>query len=111
MSMSPVLDCRGPGAYLAKMRTILKRLPATAPVLVSMVLAGTLAACSAGAGPGSTTSGRIRVVAAESFWGSIAKQIAGKWADVTSVIDNPATDPHDYEPTPDDARDVAGRGS
>jgi zinc/manganese transport system substrate-binding protein len=46
----------------------------------------------------------VRVVAAENFWGSIAAQLGGEHAEVTSVISNPATDPHDYEPTAADAR-------
>lgn len=50
---------------------------------------------------------RLYVVAAESFWGSIASQLGGDKVDVTSLIDNPATDPHDYEPTAADARAVA----
>lgn len=49
----------------------------------------------------------IRVVAAENFWGSIAAQIGGSHVKVTSIISNPDTDPHDYEPTAGDARTVA----
>ncbi len=52
--------------------------------------------------------GRLQVVAAENFWGSIAAQLAGNRADVTSIIVNPATDPHSYEPTALDARTMAG---
>jgi zinc/manganese transport system substrate-binding protein len=47
-------------------------------------------------------------VAAENFWGSIAAQLGGNRVRVTSVIDNPATDPHDYEPSAVDARAFAG---
>jgi zinc/manganese transport system substrate-binding protein len=50
----------------------------------------------------------FRVVAAENFWGSIAKQLAGPGVDVTSIIVNPSTDPHDYSPTAADARAMAG---
>jgi zinc/manganese transport system substrate-binding protein len=49
----------------------------------------------------------LQVVAAENFWGSIAAQLGGDRVDVTSVISNPATDPHDYEPTATDARTIA----
>src|SRR5690242_14913760 len=52
--------------------------------------------------------GPLRVVAAENFWGSIASQLGGSRVQVTSVITNPATDPHDYEPTAVDARTLAG---
>src|SRR5215469_15847542 len=51
--------------------------------------------------------GKITVVAAENFWGSIAGQLGGDHVQLTSIITNPQTDPHDYEPTPADARTVA----
>ncbi|NUQ98214.1 MAG: zinc ABC transporter solute-binding protein [Streptomyces sp.] len=50
----------------------------------------------------------IQVVAAENFWGSIAGQLGGSHVHVTSIINNPDADPHDYEPTAADARTVAG---
>ncbi|MEV6833374.1 zinc ABC transporter substrate-binding protein [Streptomyces sp. NPDC051133] len=59
---------------------------------------------SHGGGSGKT----IQVVAAENFWGSIASQLGGSHIKVTSIINNPDTDPHDYEPTAADARTVAG---
>jgi zinc/manganese transport system substrate-binding protein len=52
--------------------------------------------------------GPIRVVAAESCWGSIAKQLGGQHVRVTSLASSPDADPHDYEPTVEDARAVAG---
>jgi len=58
-----------------------------------------------------SSSGRtktIQVVAAENFWGSIAAQLGGSHVKVTSIIDNPNADPHNYEPTAEDARAVAG---
>jgi zinc/manganese transport system substrate-binding protein len=61
------------------------------------------------AGPASAVGGGgVPVAAAENFWGSIASQIGGKHARVTSIITNPNTDPHTYEPTPQDARTIAG---
>ncbi|OIJ97681.1 metal ABC transporter solute-binding protein, Zn/Mn family [Streptomyces monashensis] len=62
------------------------------------------AATSGGSGSGKT----IQVVAAENFWGSIASQLGGSHVKVTSIITNPDTDPHAYEPTAADARTVAG---
>ncbi|MGW3627588.1 metal ABC transporter solute-binding protein, Zn/Mn family [Streptomyces sp. NPDC000880] len=59
---------------------------------------------SSGSGGGKT----IQVLAAENFWGSIASQLGGSHVKVTSVINNPDADPHDYEPTAADARTVAG---
>jgi zinc/manganese transport system substrate-binding protein len=55
---------------------------------------------------GATT--RITVVAAENFWGSIAAQLGGSHVTVSSIVTNPDTDPHDYEPTPADGRTMAG---
>ncbi len=55
----------------------------------------------------SASGGKVEVVAVENFWGSIATQVGGDHAHVTSVIVNPATDPHDYEPTPADAKLIA----
>jgi zinc/manganese transport system substrate-binding protein len=52
--------------------------------------------------------GKLRVVAAENFWGSIASQLGGTKVDVQSIIVNPSTDPHSYEPTAQDARTMAG---
>jgi zinc/manganese transport system substrate-binding protein len=53
------------------------------------------------------SSGKLRVVAAENFWGSIAAQLGGVEVSVQSIIVNPATDPHSYEPTAQDARKLA----
>jgi zinc/manganese transport system substrate-binding protein len=55
-----------------------------------------------------SASGKLRVVAAENFWGSIAAQLGGTKVEVQSIIVNPATDPHSYEPTAGDARTMAG---
>jgi zinc/manganese transport system substrate-binding protein len=49
----------------------------------------------------------INVVAAENFWGSLAEQLGGSHVKVTSIIDNPDADPHDYEPTAADGRAIA----
>jgi zinc/manganese transport system substrate-binding protein len=78
-------------------------------VAVGSVVAGVLliGACAGGSPTTGGTGGRVQIVAAENFWGSIAEQIAGNQAEVTSVVTNPATDPHDYEATPQDARRVA----
>ena len=76
-------------------------------------LLATVVMVGAGCGGQSTSSasaptGVLHVVAAENFWGSIASQLGGNRVQVNSVITNPATDPHDYEPTAADARTIAG---
>ena len=64
-----------------------------------------LSACDAR--PPHRSDGRLSVVVAENFWGSIAAQLGGDRVVVTSLIHTPGADPHDYEPTPGDARAVA----
>ena len=60
------------------------------------VLAGCGNSTSTAAGG---SSGTVQVVAAENFWGSIASQLGGSKVSVHSIIVNPDTDPHSYEPT------------
>jgi len=55
------------------------------------------------AGPAAAVS----IVAAESAYADIARQIAGPGASVTAILTNPAVDPHDFEPAPSTARRVA----
>jgi zinc/manganese transport system substrate-binding protein len=49
-----------------------------------------------------------RIVAAEGVYADIARQVGGPEVQVTSILDNPAGDPHLYEATPSAARAVAG---
>ncbi len=76
-------------------------------VLGGLVAVLSLAACGLSQTPAGSVSGKVQVVAAENFWGSIAAQVGGEHASVTSIIANPNTDPHDYDPTPQDARRIA----
>jgi zinc/manganese transport system substrate-binding protein len=79
------------------------------PAAVLAVLALMLASCDrSGTARSGTGGGGFQVVAAENFWGSIAAQLAGTKAGVTSIIVNPGTDPHSYEPNAQDARTIAG---
>jgi zinc/manganese transport system substrate-binding protein len=80
---------------------------------VGAMAALTLSACATTAPGGASDSGadgKIVVVAAENFWGSIAAQLGGSQVAETSIITNPQTDPHSYEPTAADARIIAGAG-
>jgi zinc/manganese transport system substrate-binding protein len=84
---------------------------------VAIMLVGLLAGRAPGVPPGhgpavglggSSGNTKIAVVAAENFWGSIATQVGGDHVSVQSIITNPDTDPHSYEPTAADARALAG---
>ena len=80
----------------------------TAPLAVlTAAVAVIVSACSTANGQVGTPSRVIQVVAAENFWGSLASQIGGAHVHVVSIITNPNTDPHSYEPTANDARVIA----
>jgi len=50
----------------------------------------------------------VRVVAAENFYGDLARQIGGDHVAVVSILTNPEQDPHLFEASPQTARAVAG---
>ena len=79
-----------------------------AGVGVAAAVIAAVAGCSTSSPASSTgSSTKIAVVAAENFWGSIATQLGGDHATVTSIITKPDTDPHSYEPTADDGKTIA----
>lgn len=49
----------------------------------------------------------IRVVTSLSFYGETARAVAGKYGQVTSIINGTAVDPHDYQPSSSQAEKVA----
>lgn len=75
-------------------------------IVVAAVVA-TLGACGSGGSSNDASGGKPLVVVAENFWASIAAQIGGSRVTTVSIITNPDTDPHAYEPLPRDARAVA----
>jgi zinc/manganese transport system substrate-binding protein len=81
--------------------------PAAAHGLAAALAAACLATAVAGCGGSGTSlassSGRPSVVAAENFWGSLAAQLGGDRLQVSSILVNPSTDPHSYEPSAADA--------
>jgi zinc/manganese transport system substrate-binding protein len=87
----------------------LKRvLGSVATVALGVAVAAGCSTRTAATTPGSAGfSGKLIVVAAENFWGSVALQLGGDRVTETSIITNPDTDPHSYEATPNDAKLVA----
>ena len=88
-------------------------------VLGLVATAGCSTSSNGGTGPGTTQpagsgstgggSGKVLEVAASiNAWGSILEQLGGTHVRATSIITNPDTDPHDYEPTPRDGTVIAG---
>jgi zinc/manganese transport system substrate-binding protein len=85
------------------------RRPTSLLAVAAAIVAGAIALVGCGSAEPSeeSASGKLQVVAAENFWGSIASQLGGRDVDVQSIIVNPNTDPHSYEPTAANARTIA----
>ena len=64
------------------------------------IAAAALAGAAQAAGP-------IRLVAAENFYGDVARQIGGPQVEVVSVLSNPDQDPHLFETSPAVLRQLA----
>lgn len=54
----------------------------------------------------STPGSQIQIIAAENFWGSLMQQLGGKYVNVTSIVTDPNADPHEYESSSADAREI-----
>lgn len=77
---------------------MMKRLLAGISVALLAIFA--VACGSNGAAKQSSSNGsKIQVVASLDFYGEVAKAVGGNKVSVQSIINNPAVDPHDYEPT------------
>ena len=55
----------------------------------------------------SMSTGKLQVVAAENFWGSLVSQLGGAKVQVTSIVSDPNADPHEFESSNKDAREFA----
>ena len=86
----------------------MRRVQLCATVAVAACIAAFAAGCG-GSTPSTaaSSSAKLQVAAAENFWGSIASQLGGSKVAVTSIIVNPNTDPHSYEPTAADGVTIA----
>jgi zinc/manganese transport system substrate-binding protein len=80
-----------------------RRIATLLAAVVALAFGLAAAGCGRSGSPAEAGS-KIRVVAAENFWGSIATQLAGGKASVQSIIVSPNADPHTYEPSAQDAR-------
>jgi zinc/manganese transport system substrate-binding protein len=65
-----------------------------------------LAGCAAGTGARSSPVGAVHVLAAETFLGDIAQNVAGDRDGVETLI-MPGVDPHEFQPSPQDAIKIA----
>ncbi len=58
--------------------------------------------------PAQASAGTLRIVAAENFYGDVARQLGGPHVTVVSILSNPNQDPHLFEVSPSVARELAG---
>lgn len=88
-----------------------RALPATAAALAVLALPACSADADADATDRATTStgdpascpGEVLdVVVSVGQWGDVVRSLAGDCADVTTIVDSAAVDPHDFEPTTGD---------
>lgn len=55
----------------------------------------------------SAQAAKTQVITTTDFYGEVAQEVLGSKGKVTSIINNPSTDPHDFEPTTKTAKQVA----
>jgi zinc/manganese transport system substrate-binding protein len=82
--------------------------------VLAPICAWLLAGCAGGARQSAFTppatgiaQPKIKVVAAENFYGEVAQAVGGDRVAVVSILNDPNVDPHEYEPTADASRAVA----
>ncbi|AZZ57447.1 ABC transporter substrate-binding protein [Rathayibacter iranicus] len=63
---------------------------------------------SGGAAGAATVGGTVKVVASTNVYGDLARSVGGDLVEVTSIIDSPDKDPHEYEATARDQLAVSG---
>jgi len=82
----------------------------TIVIIALVAVGGTYAAVNLNSSPSSTcvtSGGKVPVVAAENFWGSLVSQIGGSHVTVTSIVTDPNADPHEYESSASNAQAIA----
>lgn len=66
-----------------------------------------LSACGTFAPQQASADGNIQIVAAENFYGDIARQIGGDHVSVSSILADPNVDPHSYESNVNQVKAIA----
>ncbi len=93
--------------------TTLGRRPGRPSLRSAAALAGILAlalgaaACSSGTADPASSSSVISAVGAENEYANVLAQIGGKYVRVAAILDNPNTDPHTFEASPQVAQEVS----
>ncbi len=74
---------------------------------VAVVLAVTIGTTACASGTPASTPGIINAVGAENQYANVLAQIGGRYVHVSSILDNPNTDPHTFESSPGVASEVS----
>jgi zinc/manganese transport system substrate-binding protein len=65
------------------------------------------AGCGTGASASASGSGTINAIGAENEYANVLSQIGGRYVHVSSILNNPNTDPHTFEASPSVASEVS----
>jgi ABC-type Zn uptake system ZnuABC Zn-binding protein ZnuA len=86
----------------------MKKVKTLSVLVLGLILAMLLAACGATATStsGTTTGGKIKVVATTTIIGDLVQNVAGDKVALTVIL-KPGIDPHEYEPTANDSKALA----
>ncbi len=93
------------GMSLMQMKHV-ARAAVGAVLVAAMALAGGCGASNSNSGA-TDSNGKIEILAAENEYGDVAQSIGGSHVSVTSIINDPNADPHDFEAKPSDAKQIA----
>jgi zinc/manganese transport system substrate-binding protein len=83
------------------------RVWAAAVAAAAAVLALAVTGCSNSPASASSAGGTIDAVGAENEYANVLSQIGGKYVHVSAILDNPNTDPHTFEASPQVAQEVS----
>ncbi len=89
-------------------KTLVPNLRSRAAVAALIVVATGLMGAACGTGRNATSPGVINTIGAESEYANVLSQIGGRYVHVSSILNNPTTDPHTFESSPQVAEEVSG---
>jgi zinc/manganese transport system substrate-binding protein len=81
------------------------RVMAAAGAMTALALAA--AGCSSGSAASESGPGVINAIGAENEYANVLSQIGGRYVHVSSILNNPNTDPHTFEASPSVASEVS----
>jgi zinc/manganese transport system substrate-binding protein len=96
---------KNPRRSLPASRSGICRVMAAAGVAAALALVA--AGCGSGASASASGSDTINAIGAENEYANVLAQIGGRYVHVSSILNNPNTDPHTFEASPSVASEVS----